>query len=220
MDRNYDILYEIILTLIAHPTPRGLYNLIATNPTAGILFQCYPQPLLKRVSELERAVLAHLHSAFATSDRAMAAARTAVKEARAVEGTSKEEELFTKAIGMSRAATQQQKEAREALDAAEPVLTGTATTFKAIEWSWVANREFEELCRQLAEWRRFRTKVIDAVMTAASAQGKNWNVVCDRVRKIAKKHGRDEFLKRWRRALCGLGIGARRSTRMTQRRTR
>jgi hypothetical protein len=220
MDRNNDVLYEIILSLIARPTPRGLYNLIAANPAAWTLFQCYPRPLLRRVATLEKTILARLHDAFATSDRAMEAARSAVTEAQAAEGTREEEELITKAADMAIAATIQKREAREALDAAESVLLGTATAVKGVDGNWVVDTEFQELCRQLGEWRGFRTRLLDSAATAASARGKDWEAVCESVGKIVKKHGRDEFRRRWRRALCGLGIGERRSTRVMQRRMR
>ncbi|KAA8894917.1 hypothetical protein FN846DRAFT_971927 [Sphaerosporella brunnea] len=227
MDRNHDVLYEIILSLIARPTPKGLYNLIAANPAAWMIFQCYPRPLLRRVASLERAILGLLSDACATSDRSIQAASTAVNEAQAAGGTHEEAELVTKARALQEAAIQQGKEVREALRATEPLLLGKAMSVKGVDGNPVVDAEYRELCRQLAEWRRFRTKFMDSVATAASMTGRasedsmqGWEAVCGRVRKIVRKHGPEEFLKRWRRALCGLGIGERRSTRVTQMRMR
>jgi hypothetical protein len=220
MNRNHDILYEIILSLIAHPTPRGLYNLIAANPAAWALFHCYPRPLLGRVATLEKTILDRIRDAFTTSDHAMAAARSAITEAQAAYGTQEQEELARKAAAMAIAAAQQKRGARDALNAVESVLLGNATTLKGVDGNWVVDTEFQELCRQLGEWRGFRTRLLDSAATAASARGKDWDAVCERVGKIVKKHGRDEFRRRWRRALCGLSIGERRSTRVMQRRIR
>ncbi|KAF8247422.1 hypothetical protein K440DRAFT_628937 [Wilcoxina mikolae CBS 423.85] len=79
MNRNHDVLWQIILDLIKQPSPSALYCLLAANPAAFTLFSLHgPNPLIRRIGELERTMIMRLQKALVEAQKAQEAAEQAV----------------------------------------------------------------------------------------------------------------------------------------------
>jgi len=231
MNRNLDILWEIILSLIRLPSPRSLYCFLAANPTAFSIFGIHgTYPLTRRISALEYDLISRLERAVSASTAKANAAECAVLAAQeaVAAGTNEVDEVtiaVTAAMDQEADARKTAKEVRDAVIAVRPIVLKNSNSPAAVmldETNPVLDKELRDTVQTLVAWRRYRFRLFEAAAKVPQVKprlGSAGKIVkaTDRIVEDIRRRGPDEFGSMWRRRFFGLGeAGTRRSVRVRQ----
>ncbi|KAF8246306.1 hypothetical protein K440DRAFT_645213 [Wilcoxina mikolae CBS 423.85] len=216
MDRNIDVLWQIVLTLISLPHPCALFNFLAAHPVAFALFQYHSRPpLTKRTSHLETHLFKRVLHAYEAANAAMDAAEIALDAAHSVQSAANTTEEAEAATVLARSATAQaataRKKGRDAREALAVIMELKETVVRKPEGNEVMDEEFWETCESLAAWRRFRGEFFRAAAVVAVPRNPP-EVMNEEFKKAIRKRGPEEFALSWRREFFGLRL--RRSKRI------
>ncbi|KAI5843606.1 hypothetical protein BZA05DRAFT_410743 [Tricharina praecox] len=229
MNRNLDILWEIILSLINQPSPRSLYCFLAANPDAFSIFGVHgTYPLTRRVTSLEHDLISRLERAVSDStvkanaaDAAVVAAQAAVASAGAHEVQEVTATVMA-AMDQEAAARKTTKDVRDAVIAVKPIVLKSSNSKMMVldENNPVLDKDLRDTVQTLVHWRGFRFRLFEAAakvpivkprLTAPSSIMKATKKIVADIR----RRGPDEFGNMWRRRFFGLGeAGVRRSARV------